>query len=589
VIASARSDDGDVGLPRLSDPSYEVVWPLGRVVSEIERLPPRLGDLSGVVVAELWNRLYEGDRAFPLIREELDARYPGIRFVGWEVFGDFMQGAPVTDRLGDLLREHGVQATIAGVGHCGSCTPATVTAALKSEAAGIPSVSLVGSLFEPLANAVASLEGVEGLPLAVYPGRIPVDDEAEFAHKVRTTIVDQIVAGLTGAAPEVHGTAGTASERDPDPEDVVYRGTLDEVDDHFYAAGWTDGLPIVPPTLGRVRAMLAGTARDPDEVLGVLPPQRREATVWNVAVNGVMAGCRPEHMPVLIAVVEAIADRDFRIETAGAGTGWEPLIIVSGPIARSLGFNAGGGVQRVGRRANTSVGRFLRLIMRNLAGLRIAARDGDDGAPDRAGLGNSFHVVMAEDEEVVAELGWPTFGEDRGVVPGASAVTVRSVVAESPPFGEYGCSPDDPASYLEPLVEVFGKAMSGYWLFVALAFGRSHPLVVISPHVARVLHANGWTKDDVRRHLYENAWIAAEPVQRRGDYMNLDIAELGAAGRIPETYVASADPKRLIPAFMRPEWIDIVVAGSRDFYYQRGYLNYSSHGAPVTKAVDAPD
>ena len=566
----------------MAESEFEVVWPLGRVVPDLETFPARLDDLSGRVVGELWNRLYEGDRAFPLIRDELERRYPGVRFVGWETFGDFMQGEPVTSRLPELLREHGVQAVIAGVGHCGSCTPATVNAALASEAAGVPAVSLVGSLFEPLAHASGRLHGVEELPLAVYPGRIPVDSEDEFERKVRSTIVDQVVAGLTGRPPRL---ANGATE--PVQREIVFAGTLDEVADTFYERGWTDGLPIVPPTLDRVEAFLAHTGRDPGEVLGVLPPERREATVWNVAVNGVLAGCRPAHMPVLLAVVEAIADKEFRLETAGSGPGWEPLIILSGPAIGELGFNAGGGVLRVGRRANTSVGRFLRLVMRNLAGLRISSGPEDVTNADRAGIGTSFNVVLAEDEELLRELGWPTYGEDRGVPRGQSAVTVRSVVAESPPFGEYGCSPDDPASYLQPLVDVFGKAMSGYWLFVGLAFGRSHPLVVISPHVAGVLHANGWTKSDVRRHLYENAWIAAGPVERMGEYMNIDVAALAASGSIPALYAESSDPTRLIPAFMRPEWIDIVVAGSRDFYYQRGYMNYQAHGAPVTKLLES--
>jgi hypothetical protein len=436
-------------------------------------------------------------------------------------------------------------------------------------------VSIVGSLFEPQARTVARFLGVIDLPLAVYPGRIPVDDEDTFRHKIETTVVEQVVEGLTASSPRLDPPAPEPARRD-----VVCRGTLDEVDAFFSEQQWTDGLPIVPPTVARVEELLAHTDRDPDEVLGVLLPERREATVWNVAVHGVMAGCRPEYLPVLVAAVEAIADPEFRLEDAGGGTGWEPLMVVSGPVIAALDFNAGTGAMRVGRRANSSIGRFLRLVMRNLAGLRIPPSD-----TDKAGIGSSFNVVLAEDEDTIAELGWPTFGEDHGVERGRSSVTVMSVAAESPPFGEYGCSPHDPASYLRPIVDVFGKAICGYWIFTGLLFGRWHPLVLLSPHVARVLHDNGWSKEDVRQFLYDETWIPASAVQPRGDYVNLDLASQVASGVLPAVYHRSDDPDRLIPVFLRPEWIQVVVAGNPAGYYQRGYMNYHAHGAPVTKAI----
>ncbi len=561
----------------MSEPVHEVVWPLGRTVPAVEEIADRLPDLSGKVVAELWDWLYGGDRAFPIVRRELERRFPGIRFVGYETFGNTMLGTSVTEQLPLLFEEYGVDCVISAVGHCGSCTPATIRAAVVAEAAGVPSVSIVGSLFVPLATATARFLGIEGLPLAVYPGRIPVDAQAEFERKVATTIVDQVVHGLTGPKPSI-----APLPPEPAPREVVFTGTLDDVLETFHENLWTDGLPVVPPTRDRVEALLSYTDREPDERLGVLLPERREATVWNVAVNGVMAGCRPEYMPVLLASVESIADRDFQLETAGGGIGWEPLIVVSGPIVEELGFNAGAGAMRVGRQANSSIGRFLRLYMRNVAGFRIPP-----STSDRTGIGTSFNVVLAEDGETTEALGWPTFGEDRGAARGESTVTVQSVLAESPPFGEYGCSPDDPESYLRPIAEVFGKAICGYWLFVGLVFARWHPIVLLSPHVAKVLDANGWDKDDVRRFLYENSMIPARTVEHMGKYVNLDIPAQVASGKLPATYHESDDPDRLIPTFLRPEWIQIIISGSADMYYQRAYMNYHAHGAPVTRIVPA--
>jgi hypothetical protein len=193
-------------------------------------------------------------------------------------------------------------------------------------------------------------------------------------QKVKDVLLPRVIAGLTQPcesagltpAPAPAADAGTA------PRDIVFTGTLDEVQEHFYERRWSDGLPIIPPTLDRVERFLRFTEREPDEVLGVTPPANRQATVWNVAVNGVMAGCRPEYMPILLAVVEAIVDPAYKVEDAGSTPGWESLIVLSGPIIKELGFNSGQGVMRVGKQANTSIGRFLRLYLRNLAGFHHA-------------------------------------------------------------------------------------------------------------------------------------------------------------------------------------------------------------------------
>ena len=137
----------------------------------------------------------------------------------------------------------------------------------------------------------------------------------------------------------------------PAPRETILTGTLDKVNDHFYANLWTDGLPIVPPTVDRVEAFLAHVNRDADEVVGLLQPEQRTCTVWSIAATGAMAGCRPEHMPVLVAAVEAASDPEFRVADTASGAAWEPIVTVSGPIfVEQLDFNYGTGAQRVGRR-----------------------------------------------------------------------------------------------------------------------------------------------------------------------------------------------------------------------------------------------
>ena len=160
-----------------------------------------------------------------------------------------------------------------------------------------------------------------------------------------------------------------------------------------------------------------------------MPQEGREASILSIAVNGVMAGCRPEYMPVLIAIIEAMCDPQYRIEDCGSTPGWEPVVIVSGPIVKQLDFNYGQGMMRVGRQANTSIGRFVRMYLRNICGFRIPP-----GAGDKGSIGQSFLVAMAEDEDSAREIGWPTYAEDRGFEAGENVVTVHSVVAITSPI-----------------------------------------------------------------------------------------------------------------------------------------------------------
>ncbi|MEK7701113.1 MAG: UGSC family (seleno)protein, partial [candidate division NC10 bacterium] len=296
-------------------------------------------------------------------------------------------------------------------------------AAAIAEGAGVPSVSIVTTPFMQQAAVVMKGVGMPGLPIAEYPG-VPMTDGPDTVRAKVEALIEPIVGGL---ARPVATTATAAVE--PGPSDVLFSGTLDEVQDFFYRNLWTDGLPVIPPTIPRVERFLEFTKRSPGDVIGQLLPENRAATVWSIAVNGVMAGCRPEYMPLLVALVEAIAEPEFRVQDAGSTPGWEPLVIVSGPVARALDLNHGQGVMRVGRQANTSLGRFLRLYLRNVAGLRIPP-----GAGDKGSIASTFNVALAEDEAAAAGMGWTTFGQDQGFAREDSVVTVQSVVSASPPI-----------------------------------------------------------------------------------------------------------------------------------------------------------
>ena len=186
--------------------------------------------------------------------------------------------------------------------------------------------------------------GLPDLKIAHYPGTPMVDSSEELCRKVEDELVPQIVEGISRPT-ESKLAAATAPE--PGPKDIIFSGTLDQVNEHFNERLWTDGMPVIPPTVDRIERFLRYTDRAPGEVVGICPPDNREATVWNIAATGVMAGCRPEYMPVLLAVVEAVTDPEFRMQDAGSTPGWEPLVVVSGPIVKALDFNSGASVMRI--------------------------------------------------------------------------------------------------------------------------------------------------------------------------------------------------------------------------------------------------
>lgn len=451
-------------------------------------------------------------------------------------------------------------------------------ASAVAEKAGVRSVSLVASGFLKQAHAIAKALGAENMAVAEYPGVPMTDSKEDLRKKVEEFMTASVIKGLTTPA------ADSKTPVEPGQREIVFTGTLREVHEFFHQNLWTEGLPIVPPTVEEVERFLAFTDRSPDEVIGVLLPENRQATVWNVAVNGVMAGCRPEYMPILIAVVEAITDPEFRIEDAGSTPGWEPLIILNGPLVKELDFNCGSGVMRVGRQANTTIGRFLRLYMRNVAGLRIPPGDTDKGS-----IASTFNVVLAENEDAVAELGWEPFSVDRGFRRGENVATVQSVISISPPTYTAG---NTALEHAEMLAELIGRRSMTYWAAHCIIERKGFPLFLLSPSIVRVLARDGWTKDDLRRYLYDNVKAPAgflEKLRRSSGKANFDFCTWVEQGLLPKEYCESSDPERLIRIFLRPDWIGIVVSGDPGRNQSRGYMQNQKQGPPVSKRIALPN
>jgi hypothetical protein len=447
-----------------------------------------------------------------------------------------------------------------------------------AEKAGIRSVSVVASDFMPQARAIVRAQGTEQMNIAEFPSVIMAETTENFRRLVRTVVLDQIVAGFAESRPPPDESSDEA-----EPDAVVFEGNLDEVLEFFHEKLWTDGLPIVPPTRERVDAFLEFTDRSADEVIAVLPPLNRQATVRNVAVNGVMAGCRPEYMPVLLAIVEVIAEPVFRLEDAGSTPGWEPLVIVSGPLGKELDFNVGTSVMRIGRQANSSIGRFTRLYMRNVVGFLTPP-----GVTDKGCISYTFNVAVAEDEEAIARLGWETFGVEQGFARGGNVVTVQSVVDASPPIYSNGESAED---HVERIAEVWGRGSCVIRVGSCAMNGNCNHLLMLGPAIAAAIARDGWTKADIRRYLYENVKVVASVIEKdrqAAGHTEFSFAKLVAEGTIPAAYHESDDPDRLVPVFLEPDSLGIIVAGGPGRNQSRGYVQNHNQGPRVSKQVVLP-
>ena len=436
-------------------------------------------------------------------------------------------------------------------------------------------MSIIGSGF--LKQAEVIVKGL-GIPLAigVYPGAPMVDSAEELRRKVEEVLAPGLLEGLTGNAPR-----DLAIDAEPAARQVVFSGTFDEVQEHFHRQLWTDGMPIVPPTREQIDRFLGFTDRSAEEVIGIVPIEGREASILSIAVTGVMAGCRPEYMPVLVAVVEAMCDPDFRIEDCGSTPGWEPLVIVNGPIIKKLDFNYGQGVMRVGRQANTTTGRFVRMYLRNICGFRIPP-----GAGDKGSIGQTFLVAMAEDEGSAREIGWPTFAQDRGFDAGENVVTVQSVACITPPTYSAG---DRAVHHVQQWADVMGQTFT-YWSHVGFWNGIWNPLIVAGPSVAKVI-AREWSKDDVRRYMHENIKVSAERAEHYAHMTSVptfSLEQLVREGRIPKEYASTSDPQRLVNVIIKPEMVEILVAGDPGRNQSRGYMSNHIQGPPVSRRVELP-
>lgn len=372
-----------------------------------------------------------------------------------------------------------------------------------------------------------------------------------IGQQINGAWVDEIMRDRMREAPLPGRYA--SEERLPPSRVEVARGT--DVDaaitERYYRRGWTDGLPILAPTLPRVQAMLAAAGIAPHTEFGEMEPMRGIAKAEKLAANAVMAGCAPEHFPVVLAAVKGLLDPKFNLN--GVQTTDEnvaPLVVVSGPIADRIGLNAGIGALGPGWHANAAIGRAIRLIMMNVGG-------GWLGVVSLAGIGQParYTLCLAEQERPP----WPLLHVEAGLATAQSAVTLMRAEGVITVTGEL----DDIASVMGSAVSVFSIMRSG------------RVAVLIAPAVAATLVEKGWSKADVARYLWEQGRLPVDEWRRTWIFRQI----AGTVG-VPE-WAKQHEASGAIPVVEAPEHIAVFVAGGDAPIPQNVY--FPSWGFPACR------
>ena len=402
--------------------NYAVVSPVGRSSVKMIQQAPRLETLEGKTIAVV-GESFMTHVTHPEIKRLILKNYPTAKVILLDEIGEagpFPAPGVTRKRKEEFeakLKSMHVDAVIAGNGGCGLCTPKETGSCLTAEYIGIPSVIIAGPGFADQAYYTAYNNGVPVMRVAVYPGAFATHTNEELIRNTREILWPQIVEALTKPITQEE-LDRSASRSHGDLRDDVFYGTLDEVNSYFKENKWSDGLPFIPPTYEKVNEYLKYTDYAWDEVIATLPPAHRSTTTWHVAVNAVMSGCKPEYMPILIALTKAMGDGNFR-RTLASTHAWIPFCWLNGPVARQLGIDSGQG--QINEEANIAIGRFMNLALMNLAGYYVKQ--------DRMGtFGYPMSWCLVEDDAACRRVGWNPYHVQQGFNMNDNTITASSTL-----------------------------------------------------------------------------------------------------------------------------------------------------------------
>lgn len=479
---------------------YSIVSPIGYPSVKPIKQASRLDTLAGKTIAVVGHN-FMARVTHPEIKRLILEKYPTARVILQDEIGSAgiypAPGLvrPAKDEFQRKLKELKVDAVISGNGGCGLCTPKETGSCIAAEYVGIPAMIIAGSGFVDQARNTARNNGVMVLRSARYPGAFALHTEAELLRNTREVLWPQIVEALTKPITDADLAEGAKGSKD-DIRDDVFHGTFDEVQAFFKEMNWSDGLPFVPPTFAKVSEFMKFSPCKWDETVAVLPPANREVKAWHVAVNAVMAGCKPEYMPILVAMTKGMGVNKF-YRTLSSTHGWMPFCWLNGPVARQLGVDCGQG--QINEEANVAIGRFMNLAMMNLCGYYIKQ--------DRMGtFGYPMPWCLAEDEAACRRVGWAPFHVRAGYGVNESTITLSSALS-------WGNNMTPSTVNPQKIAELMAWDITERCQF-ALGSGNqfSHRTVLMTEPVASILAKEYGTVEKLETDLVE---LARRPVRER--------------------------------------------------------------------------
>lgn len=412
VIDERETAERDAGTEPVHDPTGYAPEVKGKTPAA------RLDALDGRTIYLVDSRFDDSIELLKQVARWFEEHMPSVTTHLVQLASTYAKDDP---ELWDRIRSDG-DAAILGVGHCSTCAPAVSTHAITLESSyGVPTVAVHTEKFERVVKSVTRMGGLPQAPLVFVPqpvmGKSPEElrDYVYGADPITgTPVMQEIVEGLTRSVAQTSAAIPAATREE---KRFVAPASRDRLHELFRERNWTDQLPIVLPTESRVREMLAGTSRGPDEIVGHMQPTENRGawsyTVEKVAVNAVMAGASPQYFPVILAL--AASSRSARGSTSSSGAA---MAVVNGPIRAEIGMNSGVGALGPYNHANATIGRAYGLLSQNLQGGSVP------GESFMGSLGNNYtynSMTFAENEE---RSPWEPLHVQRGFAPADSTVSI---------------------------------------------------------------------------------------------------------------------------------------------------------------------
>jgi hypothetical protein len=415
-----------------------------------------------------------------------------------------------------------------------------------------PVVAIVNQGFVEDGKSAASIRGVPGV--RILSESIPC--ECTVSETVQAGVagfMEELVSGLTRPLTEEEKTPKPVSHEIP-PR-IIFKGNIEEINRFFYKRGWTDGLPVLPPTEEAIKEMLSGTDLPPDYIVGKIEPRFGKATIEKIAVNAVMAGALPTYMPLLVAGLKALLDPQSGFEGWTVSTGsWVPFWVINGPVRNDLHINSSSGMMSPGNMANAAIGRAMQLLIRTIGAAR-------PGIEDMGVMGNpgKYTMVIAENEEASP---WEPYHVEHGFAKEDSTMTVS---APNSFWQMYPYGSDDTGILRSFSYNISPHDGGLFWL-------------ILNPSHAAFMASKGWTKKTIREFICEHS---RAPLYRFREYYNIS-----PGFPVPGGNGLLMGPQDSISMFSNPDMIRIVVAGGVG--NQMGIITGAPFHRRISKKIEFP-